>query len=367
MLKQLATETGGRAFFVTDARELAEDLPGHLGRARPASTRSPTRRRTRSATAPGAGSRCGCSARTSRRAPSRVITVRPDRRATSEPLNSAMTRLAWLPFALYAAAAAAYLAHFSRPMSRHAAALATALLGGAVARPHLPHRHADDGGGLRAAGRHDRGGLGVRLAARPRLSLRRADDRRARHGGVRHGAAGGAGDPAGAQPADRRASGAAAQPAVHRSTCCRCCSPTPASRSPSCSASPTCCCSRRSRRSTSGSSTRGCPSLQTLDAMNGRAIVVGWLFLTCGLVVGGVWATQIGGSPDPRAQAMSRGRSRRSSWRCCRGPCIRSRCSRGARSAGAGAAPPGCRRSAFVIVLLNFVPVGYFLTRSHNF
>src|SRR3954469_7023129 len=38
------------------------------------------------------------------------------------------------------------------------------------------------------------------------------------------------------------------------------------------------------------------PSLQTLDAMNGRAVVVGWLFLTCGLVVGGIWATQIGGS-----------------------------------------------------------------------
>src|SRR4029078_9172212 len=46
------------------------------------------------------------------------------------------------------------------------------------------------------------------------------------------------------------------------------------------------------------------PSLQTLDVMNGRAVVVVWLFLTCGLIVGGVWATQIGGSPDPRAQAM---------------------------------------------------------------
>src|SRR5437868_4100645 len=47
------------------------------------------------------------------------------------------------------------------------------------------------------------------------------------------------------------------------------------------------------------------PSLQTLDVMNARAIAVGWVFLTCGLVVGGVWATQIGGSTDPRAQAMS--------------------------------------------------------------
>src|SRR5204862_820990 len=49
------------------------------------------------------------------------------------------------------------------------------------------------------------------------------------------------------------------------------------------------------------------PSLQTLDVMNGRAIVVGWIFLTCGLVVGGIWASQIGGSPDPHAQAMSIG------------------------------------------------------------
>src|SRR6185295_14888656 len=46
------------------------------------------------------------------------------------------------------------------------------------------------------------------------------------------------------------------------------------------------------------------PSLQILDVMNARAIVVGWLFLTVGLIVGGVWATQLGGSTDPRAQAM---------------------------------------------------------------
>ena len=122
--------------------------------------------------------------------------------------------LAWVPFGLYAAAAAAYLAHFSRPDKR-AGRLATALLGGGRARPHLPHRHADDGSGLRAAGRHDRRDLGVRLAPGPRLPVRRAHHRRAGHGRVRHGAAGGAGRAAGAQPADRRTSGAAAQPAVH--------------------------------------------------------------------------------------------------------------------------------------------------------
>src|SRR6187200_3031953 len=49
------------------------------------------------------------------------------------------------------------------------------------------------------------------------------------------------------------------------------------------------------------------PSLQTLDVMNGRAIIVGWIFLTCGLLVGGFWATQIDRSSDPRAQAMGIG------------------------------------------------------------
>src|SRR5215210_5536738 len=42
-----------------------------------------------------------------------------------------MTRLPWLPFALYAAAAAAYLAHFWR-RSDAVGRAATALLGGAV-------------------------------------------------------------------------------------------------------------------------------------------------------------------------------------------------------------------------------------------
>ena len=47
------------------------------------------------------------------------------------------------------------------------------------------------------------------------------------------------------------------------------------------------------------------PSLQVLDVMNGRAVTVGWVFLTLGLAVGGIWATQVQSSPDPRAQAMS--------------------------------------------------------------
>ena len=37
------------------------------------------------------------------------------------------------------------------------------------------------------------------------------------------------------------------------------------------------------------------------------------------------------------------------------------------RSAGAAGARRTCRRSASSIVLLNFVPISYFLTKSHNF
>ena len=40
------------------------------------------------------------------------------------------------------------------------------------------------------------------------------------------------------------------------------------------------------------------PSLQVLDVMNGRVVTIGWIFLTLGIAVGGIWATQV--------QALSR-------------------------------------------------------------
>jgi ABC-type transport system involved in cytochrome c biogenesis permease subunit len=108
------------------------------------------------------------------------------------------------------------------------------------------------------------------------------------------------------------------------------------------------------------------PSLQTLDVMNARAIVVGWLFLTCGLVVGGIWATQIGESPDPRAQAMSIADPKILvaivTWVMYSFALV-------ARRAIGWSGRRAAYMSAigFIIVLLNLVPVGYFLTRSHNF
>jgi ABC-type transport system involved in cytochrome c biogenesis permease subunit len=111
------------------------------------------------------------------------------------------------------------------------------------------------------------------------------------------------------------------------------------------------------------------PSLQVLDRMNQRAIAIGWLFLTIGLIVGAVWAAQARGgyaAGDPRVQAMSLLDPKIFAALVCWG--IYSFELFAARRIGWGG-----RRSAylsalgFAIVLLNFVPISYFLTKSHNF
>jgi len=110
------------------------------------------------------------------------------------------------------------------------------------------------------------------------------------------------------------------------------------------------------------------PSLQVLDRMNHRAIVIGWIFLTVGMIVGAIWAAQARGgyAGDPRVQAISLEdpkifvavlcwfvysfelfAARRIGWG-------------GLRAAYLSAL-------GFVIVLFNFVPITYFFTKSHNF
>jgi ABC-type transport system involved in cytochrome c biogenesis permease subunit len=108
------------------------------------------------------------------------------------------------------------------------------------------------------------------------------------------------------------------------------------------------------------------PSLQNLDDMNARVVTIGWVFLTIGIVVGGIWASQIQSSPDPRAQAMSVGDPKilvaLVSW-------VLYAFALFARRAIGWSGRRAAYLSAigFAIVLLNFVPVGYFLTKSHNF
>jgi ABC-type transport system involved in cytochrome c biogenesis permease subunit len=108
------------------------------------------------------------------------------------------------------------------------------------------------------------------------------------------------------------------------------------------------------------------PSLQALDVMNGRAITVGWIFLTIGVGIGGLWATQVQSSPDPRAQAMSVADPKilvaLLSWG------VYSFALFARKAIGwSGRRAAYLSALAFVLVLLNFVPVGYFLTKSHNF
>jgi ABC-type transport system involved in cytochrome c biogenesis permease subunit len=110
------------------------------------------------------------------------------------------------------------------------------------------------------------------------------------------------------------------------------------------------------------------PSLQVLDTMNQRAIFIGWVFLTIGMVVGAVWAGQAQGyaAADPRVQNMSLQDPKIFVALVCWA--IYSFAVFAARRIGWGG-----RRTAylsalgFAIVLLNFVPISFFLTKSHNF
>ncbi|MFI5179293.1 MAG: inner membrane protein YpjD [Vicinamibacterales bacterium] len=110
------------------------------------------------------------------------------------------------------------------------------------------------------------------------------------------------------------------------------------------------------------------PSLQVLDRMNQVAIVIGWIFLTVGIAVGAVWAAQAQGgyAGDPRVQAMHVQDPKIFGALICW--FVYSFELFAARRIGWGG-----RRTAylsavgFAIVLLNFVPVSYFWTSSHNF
>lgn len=110
------------------------------------------------------------------------------------------------------------------------------------------------------------------------------------------------------------------------------------------------------------------PSLQALDVMNSRAVLIGWVLMTAGLIAGGVWVVQARAlAPDDlRVQAMSLADPKIFvailSWSVYTFGMIARRAIgwRGKRAAYVSAV-------GFAIVLLNFVPVSYFLTDSHNF
>ena len=110
------------------------------------------------------------------------------------------------------------------------------------------------------------------------------------------------------------------------------------------------------------------PSLHVLDAMNSRAVVVGWLFLTIGVVVGVVWAAQARAvAPgNSNLQAMSLNDPKILiavvTWAVYSFEVV-------ARSTMGWTGRRAAWLSAlgFAIVLLNFLPVSYFIRTSHTF
>ncbi len=110
------------------------------------------------------------------------------------------------------------------------------------------------------------------------------------------------------------------------------------------------------------------PSLQVLDVMNGRAVAIGWTFLTIGVVVGGLWVLKMQpqGASDPRVRAMSLLDPKIFVALICWA--VYSFALYARRIVGwSGRRAAWLSALGFVIVLLNLVPVGYFLTKSHNF
>jgi ABC-type transport system involved in cytochrome c biogenesis permease subunit len=110
------------------------------------------------------------------------------------------------------------------------------------------------------------------------------------------------------------------------------------------------------------------PSLQVLDVMNSRTVLIGWLLMTIGLVSGAVWASQaLSLTPsDPRIQAMSIADPKIAvaivTWAIYTFQMFARRMIgwRGRKAAYLSAV-------GFAVVLLNFVLVSYYLTDSHNF
>jgi len=110
------------------------------------------------------------------------------------------------------------------------------------------------------------------------------------------------------------------------------------------------------------------PSLQVLDAMNSRAVAVGWLFLTAGVVVGAVWTAQARGvaPDDPNLQAMALSDPKIFvavlTW------AVYSFAMLARRTMGwTGRRAAWLSALGFAIVLLNFLPISYFVTTSHTF
>jgi ABC-type transport system involved in cytochrome c biogenesis permease subunit len=110
------------------------------------------------------------------------------------------------------------------------------------------------------------------------------------------------------------------------------------------------------------------PSLQVLDDMNSRAVMIGWLFLTIGVVVGYVWAAQARTTfpNDVNLRAMSLEDPKVFGAVLTWGVYSFAVFAR-QKLGWSGRRAAWLSAVGFAIILLNFVPVSYFVTTSHTF
>jgi ABC-type transport system involved in cytochrome c biogenesis permease subunit len=110
------------------------------------------------------------------------------------------------------------------------------------------------------------------------------------------------------------------------------------------------------------------PSLQILDVMNSRAVTVGWVFLTFGVIVGAVWTAQARtiAPDDPNLRAMSLDDPKifvaLLTWG------VYSFAVFARRTLGwTGRRAAWLSSLGFAFAMVNFLAINYFVTTSHTF
>ena len=110
------------------------------------------------------------------------------------------------------------------------------------------------------------------------------------------------------------------------------------------------------------------PSLQILDVMNSRAVTIGWMFLTFGVIVGAVWTAQARtiAPDDPNLRAMSIDDPKifvaLLTW------LVYSFAVLARRTLGwTGRRAAWLSSVGFAFAMVNFLAINYFVTTSHTF
>jgi len=110
------------------------------------------------------------------------------------------------------------------------------------------------------------------------------------------------------------------------------------------------------------------PSLQILDVMNSRAVTVGWMFLTFGVIVGAVWTAQARtiAPDDPNLRAMSIDDPKifvaLLTWAVYAFAVFARR-----KLGWTGRRAAWLSSVGFAFAMVNFLAINYFVTTSHTF